>query len=728
MIAMNRPLILAACLLAMATAVPSAQQAVPNTDRPKFGTSTAAVVVDVIVRDKKGNPVVDLTRNDFEVFENGTVQKVIDFERVLPGTAAPQVAGAAPAEAAAALVPAGVTAAAESTLQGQAVTAIVFDWLTDQSRYEAWKAASTLLGQMEPNDYAAVFVIDQALRRLVPYTRDTRLLKAGFDNAVIRPSRTSTRPDGALVNGLVRQRDLPNTPGAESAAGANTAITTPTDNDEGTISSQQRGPEATMARMLEQQMRWETYMNRQQQGFAVSNALLALVEQLSGMPGRKTVVLFSEGFEVPDNVREKFNEVEDRANRHNVTFYTMDAAGLRVQSRMPMIASAIGEAGIQNVATGIASDPSGDRTEMMWRDPTAGLEPLARHTGGLYIGDTNNLRDGFAKITADRRFHYLLAYASSNPALDGTYRKIDVRVRRPDVKIRARGGYVASPSVEQTSRGDYETAAVKVLSTSPSAAAFPFQLRAISTPLDGRPGLTSLVAAVDTKVMTFRQNTADHTYEGDVTVLARVMSKDGEALATQSQVYQMHGDLTKVDAARDGRLLFFRTPEVPPGAHTVEWVVRDGNSGEASVLRSAMDVPLPDVRPVVGDLVIVDHAEKAPQDDPAMKRHPLVWNGLLLYPSLGLPISKGERNELTFFLPMLVDSGEPPPSTRMELLHAGRSLGTIDVPTAKADNDSLRQVGQLPIDKLPPGVYELKATITAGDRRVSRTAAFTLVP
>ena len=51
-------------------------------DRPKFGTSTAAVVVDVIVRDKKGHPVVDLTKDDFEVFENGTVQTLIDFERV----------------------------------------------------------------------------------------------------------------------------------------------------------------------------------------------------------------------------------------------------------------------------------------------------------------------------------------------------------------------------------------------------------------------------------------------------------------------------------------------------------------------------------------------------------------------------------------------------------------------------------------------------------------------
>ena len=111
-----------------------------------------------------------------------------------------------------------------------------------------------------------------------------------------------------------------------------------------------------------------------------------------------------------------------------------------------------------------------------------------------------------------------------------------------------------------------------------------------------------------------------------------------------------------------------------------------------------------------------------------MKRHPLVWNGMLLYPSLGLPISKSARTEVTFFLPMLVDASDPAPATEIELLHAGQSLGTVEVPAVKADQDSLRHVGTLPIDKLPAGVYELKATITVGDRRVGRTAMFTVVP
>ena len=125
--------------------------------------------------------------------------------------------------------------------------------------------------------------------------------------------------------------------------------------------------------------------------------------------------------------------------------------------------------------------------------------------------------------------------------------------------------------------------------------------------------------------------------------------------------------------------------------------------------------------------MIVDHAEKADTNDPATARHPLAWNGMLLYPSFGLPISKSARSEIAFFLPMLVDPDEPPPPTRIELSSLGRSLATIDLPTAKTEEDSLRQVGTLPIDKLPPGVYELKATITAGTRQISKTATFTLV-
>jgi VWFA-related protein len=715
----GRQLTVIAGLVGAITTTPSAQQAGRSRDDgPRFGTSTAAVVVDVIVRDKKGKPIVDLSRDDFEVFENGQPQQITDFERILPGSVQPSHSDVAAGLQPRATSPAPAAASVpENTLRGQAVTAIVFDWLSEQPRYEAWKAASTLLGQMESTDFVSVYVIDQALRRVVPFTSDTAALKVAFDYALTRARPPAGQVRGAAADALVTRSDVPLTAGAEEGAPGLVAPSgVPT-----------QGPGAELARMLQRMDAWEGYMNRQQQGISVSRGLLGLVEQMSALPGRKTVVLFSEGLEIPESVRHTMNLVEERANTYNVSFYTVDAAGLRVHSRLAFTRAAIGEAGREDFSEGIANDSIGRRTEALWRDPSAGLEPLAQRTGGLYIGGTNALTDGFARINADRRFHYLLAYSSTNPTLDGSYRKIDVRVRRQDVRIRARRGYVASPSIERTARRDYEGPAVAALESSPSPAAFPVQPRAISTPLHGQPGLTSLVAAVDTGVVSFRENPADGTYHGEVAVLARVVAKDGQTLATQSQLYQMRGDIDKLGRVKQGRLLFFRTPEVSPGAHTVEWVVRDSTSGDASVLRSSLDVPLPDLRPVVGDLVIVDHVEKAPEDDPATTQHPLFWKGMLLYPSLGLPISKASRTELTFFLPMLIDDGQLP-ATTMELLTRGQSLATIQVQAGNPDGDSLRQVGTLPIDKLPPGVYELKASVRAAGRVVTRTAVFTLVP
>lgn len=691
-----------------------AAQGQGSSDRPRFGTSTAAVVVDVIVRDKRGQPVVDLTRDDFEVSENGTPQRLIDFERVLPGASSPIVAtnpSAGMAE------PAGHNAEVGGRLKGQSVTAIVFDWLSDENRYRAWEAASTLLDQMAADDYVAVYVINNSLQRVVPYTRDTRGLKMAFDYAVKRPRQSPSRTEGALIAALGQQNDAPLTPNAESASGGlQPGIPVSTD----------RAAAAAAAMIREMQL-FEQYMDRNVQGITVSRSLRALAEQLGGMPGRKTVVLFSEGLQITDRAKHSFDMSEEIANRNNISIYTVDAAGLRVHSEQRITAQQIPEAG-GAFSTGISNDPTGRAAELMWRDPTLGLKPLAERTGGLYIGDTNDLKGGFARINADRRFHYLLAYSSSNPALDGSYRKIDVRVRRAGVKVRARSGYVASPSIEQVTRREYEAPALAALTIKPTPAAFAFQPTAISTPMHGEPGMTTLVAAVGTDVVTFREDPSRRTYDGELTVLARVVSKAGDALATQSQLYQLRGDLQKLPQARQGRLLFFKTPDVPPGAHTVEWVVRDGASGSASVLKSPIVVPPPDVRPVVGDLVVIDRAEAAPKDDPTTKRHPLVWKDLLLYPSLGLPISKAARADLTFFLPMLVDRSVPPPATTIELIAGGRSLGAIDVPASRPEDDSLQLVGTLPVDRLPPGVYELKATVRAGDRVVSRTAAFTLVP
>ena len=73
-------------------------------------------------------------------------------------------------------------------------------------------------------------------------------------------------------------------------------------------------------------------MVRDRDGHAESAAMIALASSMGTLPGRKTVVLFSEGLSIPAAVVAKFEAVIDTANRGNVTFYAMDAKGLKVHS------------------------------------------------------------------------------------------------------------------------------------------------------------------------------------------------------------------------------------------------------------------------------------------------------------------------------------------------------------------------------------------------------------
>lgn len=107
----------------------------------------------------------------------------------------------------------------------------------------------------------------------------------------------------------------------------------------------------------------------------------------------------------------RLQEIIDRANTSNVSFYPI-SAGLTTEGASPL----------------------------------AAVE-LAEQTDGYAIVNTNNLSSGLQRIVSDSSAYYLLGYTSTNAELDGSYRRISVRVDRPGVHVRARAGYVAAPPV-----------------------------------------------------------------------------------------------------------------------------------------------------------------------------------------------------------------------------------------------------------------------------------------
>ncbi len=714
--------IVVAALVAIAGVQPSGQSR-DQASRPKFGTSTAAVSVDVIVRDKKGQPVTDLSQADFEVYEDGVRQRIISFDRSVPSASPEAVtaAGRAPASGAGTEQP--PAAAPERPVRGQTAVALVFDWLSDQPRHEAWKAARTLLQDMQPGDYAAVFSIDHSLQRLVPFTDDTIALDRAFKMALERPRPVAGRQNGALTNALVARDDNSPTLAAEDGGVPASAVPPPDPNA--------HDDTVQMAAMLQRMDDVERYVNSEQQALAGADALRGLVEQMGLLYGRKTVVLFSEGLSITNHTIDSWHRLEDAANRLNVSIYTFDAQGLRVQSqqaamgrRLPA-ASGSGVPGAMGFSRGQYGDRSEGMLEALLGGSTAGLAELASATGGRYISDSNDLTTPFHQVNMDRRYFYLLGYSSTNPALDGSFRKIEVKVRRPGVTVRSRSGYLAVPTVERTDRRDYEQPALAALTVSPPPMAFPLRLRALSTPMPGRPGTSALVAAVDAGALTFDTDDAAGRYEGQATVVARVVSPSGQVATTRSTHYKLTGELSHLAKAKSGEILFFAAAVVPPGPHTVEWVVRDDEGGRASVARQQLAVPQ-GAAPVVGDLFLVSHTERAPKGK-AIADNPLAWHGMFVYPDFGEPISRARETEIAFALPMVVSPDGGTPSATLELVSAGRVLATLPLDLGRSDKDGrLLALGRLPLASIPPGRYELRVTVSAGERREVRTAAFAI--
>jgi VWFA-related protein len=126
--------------------------------------------------------------------------------------------------------------------------------------------------------------------------------------------------------------------------------------------------------------------------------------------------------------RGRLEAIIGRANRSNVSIYPASPAGLDTR-----------------LTGGGAVVARSDREHRTPFERQSALRLLAEQTDGYAIVNTNNIAGGIARVMADSSAYYLLGYASTNPALDGTYRRITVRVNRPGVQVRARPGYVALP-------------------------------------------------------------------------------------------------------------------------------------------------------------------------------------------------------------------------------------------------------------------------------------------
>ena len=194
-------------------------------------------------------------------------------------------------------------------------------------------------------------------------------------------------------------------------------------------------------------------------------ALLAISRSLAPVRGRKSVIYFAEAREVPDLRNATYDTMVSVANRANVTIHTVDARGLtaaRVGGHTGLDA-AVGlftASGATQGGRGSFNPVASAKTEAGESDRLQGntmlprkvmrrgdfLDHVASDTGGLAIAHTNDLGAGLAGVVEELGQYYEVVYTPPNPVQDGRFRRIQVKVSRPGVRLRTRSGYYATPA------------------------------------------------------------------------------------------------------------------------------------------------------------------------------------------------------------------------------------------------------------------------------------------
>jgi hypothetical protein len=327
----------------------------------------------------------------------------------------------------------------------------------------------------------------------------------------------------------------------------------------------------------------EVYLESRARSQATMDVLERVLNGLTGVRGRKSVILVSEGF-VHDPNLEEFRRVNIASRRANAAIYFVNARGLQgmpvefsAQFGPPM---AQGEIGFTLSAMSALDD---------------GSEGLAEDSGGFTVKNTNDLDRAIGRIAEETRVYYLLGYVPTNTARDGSFRKIEVRLKgRRHLTVRARKGYYAPSADGQTPvqapkgvdpvvqaaldspwaedgiplrmthyvRGEEMLGKAQiVLVTEVDVDALEFE------PKDGRD-----VAEIEFLLVVAHRETGEY-YRYDQTVTMRL--KPGTRDRLSREWYPIVRDFT-----------------LPPGGHQARIIVRDTRSGVIGSVIHDFDVPL----------------------------------------------------------------------------------------------------------------------------------------
>jgi VWFA-related protein len=392
--------------------------------------SVTLVQVDAVVTDGKARLVTDLQEGDFEIFEDGKRQHITNFSfvRTQPASTPPAAVTQIPGAPSLASPP--VRLRPDQVRRSIAIVVDDLSLSMGSAESVQYYLRKYVEQQIDPGDLVAIIRASGGMGALQQFTADKRQLRSAVDRIRWNPQSGRIGVFTPITN-----EALP------------TALN-------GTIPDDPR----------KQQLEAESNDFREQL-FTVGmlGALNYVVRGLRELPGRKSVLLFSEGshlssrdFSRRDGIRSvnrveaSLNRLVEFANRSAVVLYAIDPRGLVV----PMFEAGDDVAGLRPQRM---SDLITQRMIQL-TDTNNGLNYLARETGGFVVPGSNDLSRGIRRVLDDQKGYYLIGYVPADSTFKRftgqmPFHKIAVKVKRPDLNVRSRGGFYGVTDEETRPQG-----------------------------------------------------------------------------------------------------------------------------------------------------------------------------------------------------------------------------------------------------------------------------------
>jgi VWFA-related protein len=568
------------------------------------------VSLDVIVKDKKGKLLTDLKPEDFTVYENGVPQKIAFFDSTLTSTTSSQ----AGQTSASTTIDSTQTTRRAPTGFPRNIIALVLDGQSTELANLKHVREGTIRyirERISDSDSVALFSISGGLQLLQPFTQDKAKLITAVEKAY----------DSSIVSKSSEARGI-----SENISALRDRVAAGPDPDEPIAASPGAGAAGSAAaqamiarRMLEQYIQLRSSLSAQQTR-PVLAALAAISEGLRAIPGKKTLVMFSQGFVATEALDWQVQSTIDIANRANVTIYIIDSGGLTggaptsgaLVSGSPL-GGISGALSMEQRRRSAAGESVFDiaRQEGLNRQQDL-LFRISEDTGGHFIKNTNDIAGGLERIDTEIRSRYTLSYRSTDQNFDGSFRKVKIEVRRPETSVITRPGYYAIPPSQIVPLSPDDRKLMANFANMQAHPTLPLSLTLNS--FRSREGvyIVPLSFEITPAEVKFERQGDKQRLQLEVLGVIRAEGED-KILSRLGGNFDVSLTPQQYESILKDKIFYRQDMQLYAGNYTVDLIVRDRLSGKATAKRETLVLPVEESEFSVTDAVLSRHAEPLKQ-------------------------------------------------------------------------------------------------------------------